>query len=363
MGFFGCAGLKEADPGAVVAWPHTVPPSERASPRRTPKAFKVLDGQRRLPCPPMKIFDTAATREALPFDRLIAALERLFIEGCEVPLRHTHTLTASDGSQGTVLIMPAWQADGYLGIKTVNVYPGNAARGLPGLFSTYTLYDAQTGQPLAQIDGDEITSRRTAAASALAASKLARRDARRLLVVGAGRVAALLPQAYRQVLPIDDVTVWARNPVQAAAVVDTWRGLGLAATAVPDLARAAAQADVVSCATLATAPLVHGAWLRPGSHLDLIGSFTPQMREADDACFAGAGVYVDTGEAASKSGDLLGPMSRGVLSAADIRGTLAALCRGSVPGRQSVAQRTVFKSVGTALADLAAAMLVYEGRP
>ncbi|MDP1649486.1 MAG: ornithine cyclodeaminase family protein [Rubrivivax sp.] len=310
----------------------------------------------------MKIFDAAATRAALPFDRLISALERLFISGCEVPARHVHTLTAADGSQGTVLIMPAWLADRYLGIKTVSVYPGNAARGLPGLFSTYTLYDARTGQPLAQIDGDEITSRRTAAASALAASKLARRDARRLLVVGAGRVAALLPQAYREVLPIDDVVVWARRPAQAAARADAWRSEGLAARVAADLAASVAQADVVSCATLATAPLVHGAWLRPGSHLDLIGSFAPQMREADDACFAGAGVYVDTDEAARKSGDLLGPMSRGVLSAADIRGTLASLCRGNAPGRQSAEERTVFKSVGTALEDLAAAMLVYEGR-
>ena len=118
----------------------------------------------------------------------------------------------------------------------------------------------------------------------------------------------------------------------------------------------------MSCATLATDPLVHGGWLRPGSHLDLIGSFAPQMREADDACFAGASVYVDTDEAARKSGDLLGPLSRGVLSAADIRGTLASLCRGITPGRQSDVERTVFKSVGTALDDLAAAMLVYEDR-
>ena len=118
----------------------------------------------------------------------------------------------------------------------------------------------------------------------------------------------------------------------------------------------------MSCATLATEPLVHGSWLQPGSHLDLIGSFTPQMREADDACFAGASVFVDTDEAARKSGDLLGPLSRGVLSAADIRGTLAELCSGRAAGRQSAAERTVFKSAGTALEDLAAAMLVYEGR-
>ena len=310
----------------------------------------------------MQICSAGETRAALPFDRLIEALKRQFIEGCEVPLRHTHTVTAADGSQGTVLIMPAWRADRYLGIKTVNIFPGNAARGLPGLFSTYVLYDARTGEPLAQLDGDEITARRTAAASALAASRLARPDARHLLVVGAGRVAALLAHAYRQVLPIDTVQVWARKTPQAQALVDALNASGVAARVADDLAHAAAQADIVSCATLATEPVVQGAWLRAGSHLDLIGGFTPTMREADDACFAGARLFVDTAEALQKSGDLLGPLSRGVLSAHSVCGTLQDLCRGTVPGRQSPLERTVFKSVGTALEDLAAAVLVYESR-
>ena len=306
----------------------------------------------------MQIFDASATRAALPFERLIPALEQLFTAGCEVPLRHTHAVPTPDGVGGTVLIMPAWQAGGCLGIKTVGIYPGNAARGLPGLHSTYMLYDANTGQPLAQIDGNEITSRRTAAASALAASRLARPDARRLLVVGAGRVAALLPLAYRQVRPIEQISVWARQPAQAEALAAEWRAAGLHASVATELSAAVGQADVVSCATLATVPVVQGAWLRPGSHLDLIGSFTPQMREADDACFAGAGIWVDTEEALAKSGDLLGPIARGVFRAQDIRGTLAGLCRGSTPGRQAAQERSVFKSVGTALEDLAAAMLV-----
>ena len=314
---------------------------------------------------PMKIFSAAQTRQALPWDRLIAALQVMFVQGCEVPLRHTHTVVNADGSQGTVLIMPAWQADRYLGIKTVNIFPGNAAQGLPGLFSTYLLYDARTGQPLAQIDGNEITARRTAAASALAASRLARPDAKRLLVVGGGRIAALLPHAYRQVLPIETVQVWARKAAQAQSFVDEIRALNIDAAVALDLARAVAEADIISCATLATEPIIQGEWLRLGSHLDLIGSFTPQMREADDACFAHASLYVDTLEAVQKSGDLLGPLSRGVIAADSVRGTLADLCRGttdgSPPARQSAAERTVFKSVGTALEDLAAAVLVYEG--
>lgn len=310
----------------------------------------------------MKSFDAASTRNALPFDALIAAIERMFVTGCEVPPRHVHKIGSAAGEAGTVLIMPAWHG-AYLGIKTVNIFPGNAARGLPGLFSTYILYSATTGQPLAQMDGDEITSRRTAAASALAARYLAPRAARRLLVVGSGRVASLLPEAYRTVLPIDAVTVWSRNHGAALRLADRLAASGCLAHASADLAHAVRQADVVSCATLATEPVIHGEWLGAGSHLDLIGGFTPQMREADDACFTGSSLYVDTAEALQKSGDLLGPMSRGVFAPGDVAGTLAALCRGQVAGRQAQQARTVFKSVGTALEDLAAAILVYESAP
>lgn len=306
----------------------------------------------------MKVFDAAATRAALPFPALIDALRRLFAAGCEVPKRHVHTWgeTAGD-ARVTSLLMPAWTAQ-YYGVKVVNIAPGNAALGLPGLHASYLLHDARTGVPLALIDGDEITARRTAAASALAASFVARSDARHLLVVGAGKVAAMLPAAYRAVRPIDTVTVWARSSDKAEAWAEDLRHQGFEARAAVDLATAARQADIVSCATLATAPVVLGRWLKAGSHLDLIGSFTPAMREADDDCFVDAALYVDTDEALEKSGDLLGPLSRGVLAAGDVRGTLAALVRGDAQGRRNDAERTVFKSVGTALEDLAAAILV-----
>ena len=273
-----------------------------------------------------------------------------------MPPRQVHEI----GGGVTSLVMPAWTPGGHYGVKIVNVAAGNAARGLPALHASYLLHDAATGTPLALIDGDQITARRTAAASALAASWLARADARHLLVVGAGRVARLLPAAYRTVLPIERVTVWARRAAEAEALARALAAAGVDAAASDDLGQAAAAADVISVATLATEPVIEGRWLRPGSHLDLIGSFTPAMREADDACFAGAALYVDTEEALLKSGDLLGPMQRGVLTAADLRGTLATLARGEAQGRRSDAERTVFKSVGTALEDLAAAILVYE---
>jgi ornithine cyclodeaminase len=307
----------------------------------------------------LRVIDAAGTRAALPFDRLVTALRAMFARGCAVPQRHVHVLEGVGDEPVTSLLMPAWQPARFYGVKIVNVAPGNAARGLPGLHASYLLHDAATGVPLALIDGDQITARRTAAASALAASYLARADASHLLVVGAGRVAALLPEAYRAVRPIERVTVWARRHDAAAALAARLRGTGFAATACADLPAAAAAADVVSCATLAADPVVRGAWLRPGSHLDLIGSFTPAMREADDDCFRGAALYVDTEEALAKSGDLLSPLARGVFAADAVRGTLAALCRGEAPGRTDPRERTVFKSVGTALEDLAAAELAY----
>lgn len=318
----------------------------------------------------MQIFDAETTAAALPFKTLIPALLERFAQGCEVPQRHVHDILSplSDGPgdmasrRMTSLIMPAWTPGRYYGVKIVNIAPGNSARGLPGLHSSYLLFDARTGVPLAHLDGDQITSRRTAAASALAASFLARPESSHLLVVGAGRIAQLLPDAYRAVRPIERVSVWARRPEEAQALAQACARQGLQAQAVTDLAAACAEADIVSCATLSTEVLVRGAWLTPGSHLDLIGSFTPSMREVDDACFTQARVFVDTEEALQKSGDLIGPLSRGVLSADDVRGTLTTLCKGVATARKSAEDRTVFKSVGTALEDLAAACLVYEQR-
>ncbi|TNF62443.1 MAG: ornithine cyclodeaminase family protein [Burkholderiales bacterium] len=309
----------------------------------------------------MIALDARQTRDALPFEPLIGALrERFRSSTCEVPARHVHEVGAPGGPRFTSLIMPAWQPGRHYGVKIINIAPGNAALGLPGLHGSYLLFDGSTGVPLAALDGTVLTARRTAAASALAASFLAREDSRHLVVVGAGAVASLLPHAYRCVRDIDRVSVWARRPGQAQALAEQWRSEGLPAEAAPDLRAACAEADIVSCATLATEPVVQGAWLPDGSHLDLIGSFTPAMREADDACWRNARVFVDTEEALVKSGDLLGPLRRGVLREDDVRGTLGTLCKGVATGRRSAGERTVFKSVGTALEDLAAAVMVLE---
>lgn len=307
----------------------------------------------------MMQFDAVRTRDALDFPSLIEALRQAFAEGASVPLRHTHQIE-SQGAVGTTLIMPAWNSAGYFGVKTINIFPGNGERGLPGLHATYMLYDATTGVPLALIDGDEITVKRTAGAAALGADYLARRDARRLLVVGSGRIARLLPAAMKAVRPIEEVMVWNYRTPSADALVTALRDEGFDARRVDDLESAVRKADIVSCATLSTAPLVHGVWLQPGTHLDLIGSFKPDMKETDPACFIGTEVFVDTDEAPKKSGDLLAAMETGRFAASDIRATLEMLCRGEQPGRTNADAVTVFKAVGSALEDLTAAMLVYR---
>ena len=302
----------------------------------------------------MRILDAARTEAALPFERLIPALRDAFVAGAEVPLRHRHDIAQPDGTTAALLLMPAWRAGGFLGVKLVSVFPGNGARGLPSVAASYLLCDGATGRHLALIDGSEITRRRTAAASALAASYLARADARTLLIVGSGHVAGLLPAAYRVVRGIERVLVWNIRPEGAKRLAAR-----LGAEAATDLEAAARDADIVSCATLSRVPLVRGEWLRPGTHLDLIGGFTPAMREADDAAVQRSRVFIDTDAALAEAGDLIDPIAHGVLQRGDIAGSLFTLCRGETPGRRDVQEITLFKSVGSAIEDLAAAALAF----
>jgi ornithine cyclodeaminase len=307
----------------------------------------------------MQRFDADETHARLPPAALVDALRAFAIEGCVIPPRQVHAVDGLDGQPaGSVLTMTAWQPGRRLGVKTVSVFAGNLARGLPSLHGVYLLFDASTGVPLAQIDGAALTSRRTACVSALAASYLARPDASRLLVVGAGRVASLVPAAMAAVRRIERVTVWNHRRAGADALAQRLREEGVAAHAVDDLRAAVERAHIVSCATLATAPLIRGEWLQPGTHVDLIGAFTPRMREADAACIARARVFVDQDEALAKAGDLVQAKVEGAFGDAALCGTIEQLCRGERGGRARDGDVTLFKSVGSAWQDLAAAQLV-----
>jgi ornithine cyclodeaminase len=308
---------------------------------------------------------TASELAAILDDRgLVERLREAFREGAEAPLRHRHAVPAP-GGEGTLLLMPAWQAGRSLGVKVVTVFPGNASRGLSAVQAAYLLLDAETGAPLALMDGAMLTRRRTAAASALAADYLARRDSSTLVMVGTGSLAPHLIAAHGAVRPIREVRVWGRSPDKAralAASVAMAAGSGRAdvrVTPVEDLEAAVRAADVVSCATLASDPLIRGAWLRPGTHLDLVGGFTPAMREADDDAVRRSRVFVDTPAALEEAGDVVQPIASGVLKKEDVA-DLFDLVRGRRPGRTDEAQITLFKSVGAALEDLAAARLAFE---
>jgi ornithine cyclodeaminase len=308
----------------------------------------------------VRVIDDQAVARALDYPSLIARLREGFRAGCEVPLRHQHLLTTSPGA-AVMLLKPAWRSGGPIVVKLINVFPANAARGLPGVIGCLVLFDGQTGQTIAVLDGGVLTARRTAAASALAADYLSRPDAHALTIVGAGRLAPELARAHATVRPIEQVTIWARSPDKAAKIAATLSAEGFRAEAARSLQPAVETADIVSCATRATEPLVHGAWLRPGAHLDLIGSFTPTMRETDDTAMRRARIFVDTREGAlAEAGEIIQGIASGVMVAADIVGDLAGLCRGVVVGRTRQDEVTLFKSVGTALEDLVAAELAFE---
>jgi len=260
-----------------------------------------------------------------------------------------------------LLLMPAWREGADIGIKLVTVFPDNNRVGLPSIIGQYLLLDGRTGDPKAVIDGVQLTLRRTACASALAADYLARDDALRLLMVGAGALAPHLIRAHAAVRPIREVTIWNHHPEKARALATTLAVDGASVRAGDDLEACARDADIISCATLSAEPLIQGAWLAPGSHLDLVGAFRPDMRECDDAAVAASRVYVDTREGALvEGGDIAIPLANGTLSEAEVVGDLFDLTRGGVAGRGADEEITLFKSVGTALEDLAAAQLVMQ---
>ncbi|MCA3244893.1 MAG: ornithine cyclodeaminase family protein [Azospirillum sp.] len=297
----------------------------------------------------------------LEVDALVEALRNAFRRGAVVPVRHHHAMEVPGAAEATLLLMPAWQPGRYAGIKIVTVFPSNGERGLPSVMGSYVLISAKDGKPLALIDGGMLTLKRTAAASALAAKYLSRPDAARLTMIGTGALAPHLIVAHASVRPISELVVWGRDRAKAERLARNFDGRRLKARAAASLEEAVGWADTISCATLSKEPLVRGSWLRPGQHVDLVGGFTPAMREADDEAIVRARVYVDTYAGATKeAGDIVQPLADGTLDRKQIAGELAELAQGRVSGRSFHNQITLFKSVGTALEDLAAAELVFE---
>ena len=317
----------------------------------------------------MRFFDGAAVDGRLAYPELVDILEATFRKGAIAPLRHHHAIALDGRPEATLLLMPAWEASApggqwagrYLGVKSVTVFPDNAARGKPAVLGTYLLLSAETGETLAVMDATRLTAWRTGAASALASRYLSRPDAARLVMVGAGALAPQLVRAHASVRPIRQVAIWNRSPDRARALAATLRvTAGLEIGIADDLEAAVRQADIVSTATLSSEPLIRGAWLAPGTHVDCVGAYRPNMRETDDAVVRRARIFVDTRTGAfGEAGDILQPLAAGVIGKEAVLGDLFDLTRGSIAGRASADEITLFKSVGAAIEDLAAAIAVF----
>jgi len=294
---------------------------------------------------------------------LVEPLRLAFASSAVSPERGHYDVAARDPPR-TLLLMPSWRPGGAIGVKIVTVFAENAARGLPTVNAAYLLLSGQTGQALASIDGRALTLIRTAGVSALAAQVLAPQKPKVLLMVGTGALSRYLIEGHLAVRPYESVLIWGRDSEKAASVARVLAERGWPVEAAGDLQSAARSADVISCATMAEQPLVKGAWLKSVCHLDLVGSYRPDMREADDDCLRGAFIAVDTLTGLKESGDLADPLAGGVIAPEGIvtlGGIIAAgtmspgLGRTPHLGGTPRPPRTVFKSVGVAHADLAVA--------
>ncbi len=309
----------------------------------------------------MRQFSKEEIESLLDYPRLINHLRQAFQEDYIVPQRHHHNYkNPKAGIDSTLLLMPAWETNHFLGVKMVTVSPNNANYQMPAIQGMYILFDAHKGNPLAFMDAKVLTARRTAAASALAADYLAPKNSRSLLMIGTGVLAPELIQAHASVRPIETVFVWGRNFAKAKKVAQSIQTTSFEVQAISNIEMVIQQADIISCATLSKTPLVQGQWLRDGQHLDLVGSYLPDMREADDEVIRRAHVFVDTESAHHESGDLCIPIQKGILDRSMIKANLFDLCRNKKNGRSSEKEITLFKSVGHALEDLAAAKMIYQ---
>lgn len=308
----------------------------------------------------MRVLDSAAVDAALDFPGLIAAIDDALRAEITLPVRHHHQIERPDGN-ATHLIMPAWnaKAGGFLGVKIVNVFPGNAARSLPSVMGTYVLMNGDTGAPLAVMDGARLTLWRTAAASALAARYVSKPEASVHLMVGAGALAPFFIRAHRAVRPVTRTILWNKTRANAEKLASEMARDGLVIEVADDLEAAVRQADIISTATLSTTPVVMGAWLKPGVHLDGVGAFSASMRETDDACVLRARLFADVRASVLKEGgDFVQPIRAGLIGEDKIEADLFDLARGTTTISRSADEITFYKSTGSAIFDLAAAALV-----
>ena len=309
----------------------------------------------------MKLYDRNSVASSLQYGILIEALRKAFSSKISVPERVQHTIKNKNGSDATLLLMPAWKIGEHIGIKIVSVFPENITQNMSAVNANYLLMNANNGEPIAVMDGTELTLRRTACASALAADYLANKNADTLLMIGTGNLAPHMIKAHSIVRDYSRILIWGRNKEKAERLALSLDIKDKEIMAKNDLKEALNDADVISCATLTQRPLILGDWIKPGQHLDLVGAFTPDMAEADSQAIAMSKIVVDTYEGAlSESGELINALKEGHIKKKHILSDLRELVMKEKNIRNDSNDITLFKSVGTALEDLAAAELVIE---
>lgn len=296
------------------------------------------------------------------FSELIRALKHGFSsEGILVPQRHHHDFPNPEtGADTTLLLMPAWHPGKEAGVKIATVSPENDSYNLPAIQAIYVLLNAVTGTMKATMQAKSLTAKRTAGASALASSFLSRVDSSSLLMIGTGALSTNLIRAHATVRPIKNVFVWGRNLEKAKAVCDQLKDEKFDCQVLETIADKISEVDIISCATLSKIPIVLGKYLKTGQHIDLVGAYKKDMREADDEVILRASVFVDTLAGLHESGDVAIPLENGIFTEEEIRGDLFSLCSGKNKGRNDTKEITVFKSVGHALEDLVAASYYYN---
>ena len=309
----------------------------------------------------MQQVDSETIYDHLPYSDFIPFLREAYTQEYKVPERMFNSFgNGVSETSSTLLQMPAWKDGEYLGVKNVTLSPHNSQFNKPTLQGVYLLFEAKNGTPLATFDASAITARRTAAKSAMASSFLSRKDAEVLLMVGTGSLSTELIQAHCTVRPIKEVIIWEHTQGKGQKVIERLPEMQQKLSVTDDLSDAVPQADIISVATLAVNPIIDGQWLQPGQHLDGVGAYRTDMREADDEVLKRATLFVDHDDAFEETGDLLIPLQEGVISKSDVKSTLFQLCRDEKEGRRDNEEITFFKSTGHALEDLSAALFVYQ---
>lgn len=296
------------------------------------------------------------------FSELAMALKAGFAaKDILVPPRHHHNFpNPKTGIDTTLLLMPAWSPAKEAGVKIATVSPENVRYDLPSVQAMYILIDAESGSVKATFDGKMLTAKRTAAASALASNYLSRKNASTMLMIGTGALSTNLILAHCCVRPIEKVYVWGRNPEKSQRICNALEDEPFECVAIKTISEKIGEVDIVSCATLSKTPLVLGKSIKKGQHIDLVGAFKKDMREADDETVQKACIFVDSLKGMVESGDIATPLEKGILKETDIRGDLFSLCSDEVRGRRNDEEITLFKSVGHALEDLVAASYYYN---